>query len=137
MPERGAPGGETGTLEEATREGSNLKDTQQETGFQHLSRIYRAIEQAALSSPWAKDPYVVMRREKAKGKSNALPTRRAQVILQRHDAEFNELACRLERESDGLWLRERKCTSCGLTYEPLPDGDTGLCILCIMEVKKA
>lgn len=109
----------------------------QETGFKHLCRIYKAVEQAALSSPWAKDPYVVMRRTKAEGSQNSLPTRRALKILRKVDPMLHRIAEGLERQADCLWLKERKCTECGLLYEPVPEGDTGLCILCIMEVKKA
>lgn len=109
----------------------------QETGFKRLSLIYKAIEQAALSSPWAKDPYVVLRKTKGESKPNMLPTRQALKILSKVDGELNRLAARLERESDNIWSRTRNCGQCGLKYEPLPAGDKGLCILCIMEVKRA
>lgn len=108
-----------------------------ETGFRHLSRIYKAIEQAAFSSPWAKDPYVVMRREKGSSKDNNLPTRRALHLLRKVDPSLHAIAAQLERDSDSLWLRERKCKKCGLLYEPAPDADSGICVLCAGIVKKA
>jgi len=114
-----------------------LSEEQQESGFRHLSRIYKAIEQAAFSSPWAKDPYVVLRHTKGSSKDNNLPTRHALRLLRKVDPSLHDLAAQLERDSDTLWLKERKCTRCGLLYEPAPDADSGLCILCVMEVKKA
>lgn len=128
------------TLKAVGEVASHIKEgtvNEGETGFRHLSRIYKAIEQAALSSPWAKDPYVVMRREKGSSKDNNLPTRRALHLLRKVDPSLHELALDLEKMSDSLWLKERKCTRCGLLYEPAPDADSGLCILCVMEVKRA
>lgn len=178
---------------------SNTYGQENQTGFRHLSKIYKAIEQAALSSPWPKDPYVVFRREKGSGKDNNLPTRQALRPLRKVNSSLHDYAAQLERGSDSrwirdrhcnnetgfrhlsrvykaieqaaysdprdtrralnllrgvdpslheiadgldemsetIWLKERKCTRCGLLYEPAPDADSGHCILCIMEVKKA
>lgn len=103
----------------------------QETGFKRLSLIYKAIEQAALSSPWAKDPYVVLRKVKGHSISNDLPTRQALKILRSVDGELGRIANRLERESDSIWIHERKCEQCGLKYEPLPGDEMGICALCL------
>ena len=104
-----------------------------ETGFIHLRRIYHAIEQAALSSPWAHDPYVIRRREKGESKDNAIPTRRAMRILNWVDPLLHLIAYALERKSDGIFSTERRCGKCGIMYDPLPE-DEGICLLCILNL---
>ena len=102
-----------------------------ETGFRHLKRIYIAIEQAALSSPWASEPYAITRHQKGESKDNAIPTRRAVRILQRVDPLLEKIAYDLERKSDGIFSTERKCQKCELYYEPLPE-DEGICVSCLL-----
>ena len=84
-----------------------MSEEQQESGFRHLSRIYKAIEQAAFSSPWAKDPYVVLRHTKGSSKDNNLPTRHALRLLRKVDPSLHDLAAQLERVLSDSDLRRR------------------------------
>lgn len=108
----------------------------QEIEFRRLQVIHHSIKEAAESDPRAREPYVIRRRAKGHSIPNLLPSRQALRILGRHEPEFGRIADCLEDESDSIWIQTRKCERCGLKHEPVP-GDNGLCILCVMEVKKA
>jgi len=108
--------------------------TETETGWIRLKRIVGALNDAAMCSPRAVEPYAVRRKKKGGPVSNDIPCRRAVRLLARADPAFARLASWLERRSDGLYVTERRCPRCGLFYEPLDDSN--LCPICVLEERK-
>jgi hypothetical protein len=101
-----------------------------ETGFQQLRRIYKAIEDAALGSPWDREPFAVMRKSKPGASTNEIRMRRAVTILRWADPHLRDIASQMEERSDNIF--RPRCRECGMSYDPKP-GDEGICGVCDLD----